>query len=83
MINVSEVVKVIKTKNLEVINALIQDRSKVSLKMMDFIYRQGIEGIEITKDGKGRSASYYIWYKDNVKGKHEWARVNLGWRCGC
>ena len=80
MINVSELVKVIKTKNEEAVKALVQDRTKVNQTMLDFLYVVGIEGIEITKDDMGLATWYYIWYKDNVKGDHDWQRVNLGYQ---
>ena len=78
MIQVSNLVKVIKSKNAEALNALIQDRTKVNQSMLDFLYVVGIEGIEITKDDMGLATWYYIWYKDNVKGDHAWDHVNLG-----
>ena len=78
MTQVSNLVKVIKTKNADAIKALVQDRTKVNQAMLDFLYVMNIPGIEITKDDMGLATWYYIWYKDNVKGDHDWSRVNLG-----
>jgi len=79
MIQVSNLVKVIKSKNAEAVNALIQDRTKVNQAMLDFIYVVGIEGIEIEKDDMGLATWYYIWYKGNVNEKGtDWDNINLG-----
>ena len=80
MINVSNLVKTIKSKNVANVNALVGDRTKVNQAMLDFIYVVGIEGIEIEKDDLGLATWYYIWYKDNVKGDHDWDRVSLGYQ---
>ena len=78
MIKVSNLVKVIKSKNAKAVNDLIEDRSKVNQAMLDFLHVTGVEDIYIDKDDMGLATWYYIWYKDNVKGDHDWDRVNLG-----
>jgi len=79
MINVSALVKTIKSKNAANVNALVGDRTKVNQAMLDFLDVVGIEGIEITKDDMGLATWYYIWYKGNVNAEGtDWDNISLG-----
>jgi len=75
MIQVSNLVKVIKSKNANAIKALMQDRIKVNQAMLDFLYVVGIKGFEITKDDMGQATWYYVSYELPAGN-----RVNLGYQ---
>jgi len=76
--NEQEILKVLCNGSPAEVEAIIKNRKAVNQEQLKALIKPlRAEGIYVDIDNMSESTWYYIWKKVNVKGPHEWERVNL------
>ena len=78
---VSQLVKLLKNVSVENVNEiekLISNRKVVTQQDLKEL-KKSLRGehVYIDEDDMGQATWYYIWKKTNVKGPHDWTRLNI------